>query len=455
MDRDTIVALSTPAGEAGIAVVRVSGPAAVSIVDAMAPGTREAESHRLVLRELCDSTGVPLDEALVAVMRAPASYTGEDLVEISCHGGMQVVADIIEDIMARGARLAGPGEFTKRAYLTGKMDLAQAEAVADLIAAETSLQRRVALEQVEGGLSRRVRECEEMLLEELALVEVSIDFSEEEVPLRTAEETRRTAGAVRGRLARLLESEIAGRRLRRGIRATIVGPRNVGKSSLYNALIGEERAIVSPVPGTTRDLLSERIHVGGFTCRLEDTAGLAETGCEIETRGIELGREAAQRADIVLFVLDGSVEIDNDTRSRVERMDKAKLLVIANKSDLGLARGAEEIKAILDVNEIVVASALAGEGLEEIRGWIHAHAVAREAGRLERERVAVNSRQADALREAAAAMERLEALAKEAAPAELMSIEIRAAADALGRVTGRTVAEDLLDTIFSRFCIGK
>jgi tRNA modification GTPase len=455
MDRDTIVALSTPVGEAGIAVIRISGPSAIAIVDDMAAGIRSAPAHQLVLRTLRDMRGEPLDEALIAVMRAPATYTGEDLVEISCHGGMQVVNDLLTDIMARGARLAGHGEFTKRAFQSGRIDLAQAEAVADLIAAETSLQRRVALEQLEGELSRRVRECEEMLLEELALVEVSIDFSEEDLPVRTPEDTLGTAAGVRERIARLLESEMAGRRLRSGIRATIVGPRNVGKSSIYNALLGEERAIVSAVPGTTRDLLRERIHIGGFTCWLEDTAGLAETGCEIEARGIMIGREAAGRADLVLFVLDGSAEIDNDAKMRLSGISKAKLLLILNKKDLGLSRAIDETKDILGVNEVVAASARTGEGLDELRRWIYERSVARDAGKIAAERVAVNARQADALREADEAMARLADLINENAPAELMSVELRLAADALGRITGRSVAEDLLDTIFSRFCIGK
>ena len=312
MDRDTIVALATPAGESAIAVVRVSGPAAVDIVESLAPGTRAAASHALALRVLRDSDGEALDEALVAVMRAPASYTGEDLVEISCHGGMQIVADLLEEVISRGARMADRGEFTRRAFLAGKMDLAEAESVVDLISAETKLQRRVAAEQLGGAVSRLVGECEAMLLDELAMVEGSIDFSEEEVPARPPEESARRVRGARAILARLLESEPAGAKLRGGIRVTIVGPRNAGKSSLYNALLGEERAIVSAVPGTTRDKLCERIHIGGFTCYLEDTAGIAESRCEIETRGIAIGREAAERADLVLFTLDGSEELDGD-----------------------------------------------------------------------------------------------------------------------------------------------
>lgn len=449
------MALGTPPGESAIAVVRISGSEALEIAERLAPGSRGAPSHTLVLRPLVGGGGETIDEGLVAVMRSPSSYTGEDLVEIYCHGGMQIVAELIEEIERLGARPALPGEFTKRAYLSGKMDLAQAEAVADLIAAETRLQRAVALEQLEGRLSRVVRECEDILLGELAIVEASIDFPEDELPPFDAGRARAAAGAVRERIGRLLESEIGGRRLRRGIRVTILGPRNVGKSSLYNALLGEERAIVSPVPGTTRDILRERIHIGGFTCHLEDTAGMAETGCEIEAKGILLGRAAAGRADLVLFVVDGSVPLDDNARDEASRLDRSKALLVVNKIDLGARAGAENLKKELDFNEAVAASAAAGTGLDEIRAWIYERGVRGPAAGIERERVAVNMRQASALREADEAVARAVALLGEGAPLELLGIELRAAGDALGTITGRSISAEVLDRIFSKFCIGK
>jgi len=455
MECDTIVALSTPPGESGIAVVRISGPASVDILDALARDAGRGASHKLSLVTLRDADGEPIDEALVAILRSPASYTGEDMVEISCHGSMQVVADLLAEIMRAGGRLASPGEFTKRAFLNGKIDLAQAEAVADLISAETKLQRRIAFEQLGGALSRKVRELEEMLLGELALIEVSIDFSEEEVPVYSPANTRAAARKIRGVIGRLLESEAAGGRLRRGIRVTIVGHRNVGKSSLYNALLGEERAIVSPLPGTTRDLLRERIHVGGFTCYLEDTAGIAETGCEIEARGIEIARAAALGADLVLLVIDGSEEIPGEIANEISRIGARRLLCVLNKRDLGLRHSPDEARALLGTEDVVAVSALKGEGLEELRERLYDATVRREAGALGIERVAVNARAAAALREADEAIARLEELIDEGAPAELLSIEARSAADALGKITGRSVSEDLLETIFNRFCIGK
>jgi len=455
MENDTIAALSTPPGESGIAVVRVSGSEAARILEAMAPEARLLPPRALSLVTLRDGAGEPIDEAFVAVMRAPASYTGEDMAEISCHGSMQAVSEILDEIVRLGARVAAPGEFTKRAFLNGKLDLAQAEAVGDLIAAETRLQRRIALEQLGGALSRKVRALEEALLDELANIEVSIDFSEEDLPVRSPRETRETAGRARVSIAALLESEIAGERLRRGIRVTILGPRNVGKSSLYNALVGEERAIVSPVAGTTRDILHERLHIGGFTCRLEDTAGIAETRCEIEAKGIEIARAAALEADLVLFVVDGSAEISREAADEISRIDAEKTLCVLNKSDLGVRISPEEARERLGARDAIAVSALAHKGLEDLRAWIFEKAIGRSARDLDRERIAVNARQAAALREADEALSRLEAAVDEAAPAEILSVETRCALDALGEVTGRRMSAGLLDTIFAKFCIGK
>jgi tRNA modification GTPase len=455
MDDDTIVALSTPPGDSGLAVVRISGPRAVDILETLAPGAGRRASHSIAPAIIRDAAGEPIDEAMTAVMRAPASYTGEDVVEISCHGSMRVVGDLLEEILRLGGRLASPGEFTKRAFLNGKMDLAQAEAVADLISSETKLQRRIAFEQLDGALSRRVRELEESLLEQLALIETSIDFSEEDVSVYSPAGTKDAAKEMRGDIARLLESESAGGKLRRGIRITIVGARNVGKSSLYNVLLGEERAIVSPIPGTTRDILRERIHIGGFTCHLEDTAGIAETLCAIETRGIEIGRAAALDADLVLFVLDGNEGITQDIAREIRRIDASRLLCVLNKRDLGLAKTPAEARIILGVEDVIAVSALTGEGLDVLRERIYDKSVRREAGELARERIAVNARQAAALREADQALERLTSLIDDGAQAEVLSVEVRGAMNALGKITGRSIAEGLLETIFNRFCIGK
>lgn len=452
---DTVVALSTPPGESGIAVIRVTGSGSIDILEGMVPGSSKWPSHRGHNRALTGVDGEVIDEVLVMVMRAPNSYTGEDVVEISCHGNMQVVADITEDIVARGAKTAGPGEFTKRAYINGKIDLIQAEAVADLISSETKLQRRVALEHLEGGMSKKLRGIEEQLLEQLALVEVSIDFSEEDIITYDPLVLMNVAVDLKGRIHRLIDSEVAGRKLRKGLRVTILGPRNAGKSCLYNALLGEERAIVSPVPGTTRDILRERIHIGGFTYYLEDTAGIADAGCDIEAKGISIGRKAAEAADLVLFVVDGSEVLGEGVVEELSRIDRGKVLCILNKKDLGHAIQPDKAAGLLGVERVAVVSAKNKEGLEDLRQWIYSSTVNGRAGEISRERIAVNARQGVALREAEEALGRLGRALEEGAPAEILSVEIREAADACGKVTGRSISEELIDTIFSRFCIGK
>ena len=454
MEGETIVALSTPPGESGIAVIRISGARAQETLDGLA-GRKTRETHRIYHEKLIDEEGRIIDEALVVLMKAPNSYTGEDVIEISCHGGLQVVSEILEAVMRLGVMPAAPGEFTRRAFMSGKLDLAQAEAVADLIASETKLQRQVAIEHLEGGLSKSVREIEERILEHLALVELSIDFTEEELPTYDTNEMTASAAGLVEKLETLLKTDVAGIKLRRGIRITILGARNVGKSSLYNALIGEERAIVSPIPGTTRDLLRERIHIEGFTYYLEDTAGIAETGCEIEARGISIGRRAARGADIVLFVIDGSLAPDESVLEELERIGGAEKLCVLNKKDLGLSLDEEAAARRFGVDRVVAVSALEGTGLDGLKRWIHETSVTGSAADIGRERIAVNARQADALREASEGLERFIASAREGAPAELLSADLRSAAESCGLVTGRSVTDDLLDTIFSRFCIGK
>ncbi|MCK4537443.1 MAG: tRNA uridine-5-carboxymethylaminomethyl(34) synthesis GTPase MnmE [Candidatus Krumholzibacteria bacterium] len=455
MDGETVVALATPPGESGIAVVRISGPRAVDIIEGMSPGASGWKSHETHLSRLESINGEILDEALAICMLAPNSYTGEDVVEISCHGSMHLTGAIIEDIILRGAEPAGQGEFTKRAYLNGRMDLIQAEAVADLISSETKLQSRVALAHLKGSLSRKVGEIEIGLLGQLALVEVSIDFSEEDIETWSAEKLTGISVETRGKIAGLLESEMVGRKLRQGIRITILGPRNAGKSSLYNALIGEERAIVSEIPGTTRDVLRERIHIGGLTYYLEDTAGIAETGCEIEARGISMGMEAARGADIVLFVLDGSHKARDEEEDELRNISVVDHIVVLNKSDLGLTESTSEVAERFGEADVIAVSATGGEGLTDLRNAIFGRTVGGDISRLGSERIALNARQSTALKDVSASLERMEKeIARKAGP-EIVSMELREAIDACGKVTGRAVSQDLLETIFSRFCIGK
>ncbi|MBN2070793.1 MAG: tRNA uridine-5-carboxymethylaminomethyl(34) synthesis GTPase MnmE [Candidatus Krumholzibacteriota bacterium] len=452
MDGTTVVALSTPPGVSGIAVIRISGPDALGILDSMADPAGRRESHRVYKRIIKNSTGEQIDEVLVTAMFAPNSYTGEDVIEISCHGSIYVYSSIIEEAVRLGAEIAGPGEFTKRAYLKGKLDLAQAEAVVDLISAETKLQGRVALEQLEGSLSRKIGDIEAILLRQLALIELSIDFSEEDIETYDSEILRENIDGAIGEIEGMIESEIAGKKLRQGIRVTVLGPRNAGKSSIYNALLGEERAIVSAIPGTTRDLLRERIHIGGFTYFLEDTAGIAETGCEIEARGISIGRKAAEGSDLILFVVDGSAGLDEETKREIARIEKKNHIIVFNKRDLGVVIASEDRG--LSGPEIEV-SAKTGENISRLRDMIHTGTIRKDIAERVRENGAVSSRHAAALKECSRGLKRMLEELEGKGRAEIMSLEIREAAEALGKITGRSIAGELLETIFSRFCIGK
>ncbi|MBN1885440.1 MAG: tRNA uridine-5-carboxymethylaminomethyl(34) synthesis GTPase MnmE [Candidatus Krumholzibacteriota bacterium] len=456
MHTNTIVSLSTPPGESAIAVVRLSGGEAARILDAMSPGAAAWPPRRLRRTTLAGADGAAIDEVAAVVMQAPDSFTGEDMVEIFCHGSVFVAGEIVAEAMRLGAAAAAPGEFTRRAFSNGKIDLVQAEAVADLIAAETRLARDVALGMLRGGLSRRLEAIEDRLRTQLALVEASIDFvEEEEVGPVDREALGDAAAAARGELGELAASARAGGRLRGGIRVTITGPRNAGKSSIYNALLGEERAIVSALPGTTRDLLRERIHIGGFAYHLEDTAGLADTACEIEERGMAIGREAAARADIVLFVVDGHEGWTAAAAGERERLGEAPVVRVFNKADLGLRDDVRALAGEAGEGATIVVSAKTGEGLDCLRALLHDLAAGGRAGWLARERIAVNARQGEALSAAAAALGRLGEAVCDKRPAEILSIELREAIESIGRVTGREVAGRILDEIFSRFCIGK
>lgn len=460
MHGDTIVALGTPPGSSGIAVIRISGPDAIGILEGLAAGAAEWEPRTLHNCTLISGkpdkiNGTPLDDVVASVFHAPHSYTGEDSAEISCHGSMGIVTTIIEEIICEGARLAEPGEFTRRAFLNGKLDLTQAEAVADLIASETKLQAAVALKQLKGRLSGIVGAMEKTLRGHLALVEVSIDFSEEDIETYDPDALSGLSGELISAIDSLLESEAMGRMLRSGIKITITGPRNAGKSSLYNALLGEERAIVSHLPGTTRDVLRERIHIGGLTYYLEDTAGLAVTGCEIESEGMRKGREAAGAADLVLFVIDAGEGWNDDTLEELEAHEEGNRLVVVNKADLVPGGGEAASMSPAGSERTVVLSALTHSGLGLLREKIFEFTTGRDISGLQGEEMALNIRQGNALRRMRGALERLAEELGNDSPAEILSLELREALDACGEVTGRSASGDILDEIFANYCIGK
>ncbi|HEX8961053.1 MAG TPA: tRNA uridine-5-carboxymethylaminomethyl(34) synthesis GTPase MnmE [Geobacteraceae bacterium] len=453
--QDTIAAISTPLGEGGIGIIRVSGPEAERIAATIFRRNENGglESHRFYYGEVVDpAMAAVVDEVLVVIMRAPRSYTREDLLEIQCHGGYLVVQRLLDLVLRQGARLAEPGEFTKRAFLNGRIDLIQAEAIIDVIRSKTDAALALAQHQREGLLSRRIGLVRERLLHALALVEAHIDFPEDEVGALAFAEIGRLAGEGRGEIDVLLAGFGEGKVLREGVSVVIAGKPNVGKSSLLNTLLREKRAIVTSVPGTTRDIIEEVVNIGGLPVRMLDTAGVRETTDLVEQEGVRLTLERIPQADLVLFMLDASRPFDGEDRMILAALGASRVIVVQNKSDLPPAI---ELPAAVGAYETVSISTLTGEGVDLLRDairdtFLHGRAVDG------REFVALSqARHRDALVKAQEGVDRfLESLAA-GAELEILAWELREALDAVGQVTGETTPDEVLDMIFSRFCIGK
>lgn len=456
MFEDTIAAIATPLGEGGLAVVRISGLNALAIADqcfvplgkaSLKPST--APSHTLHYGRITRH-GQNVDEVLLAVMRSPRTLTREDVVEITCHGGLLPAKLVLDTALEQGARLAEPGEFTKRAFLNGRIDLAQAEAVADLIHARTELALAAANEQLAGRLSQRINGLRDDLLHTLAHVEAHIDFPDEDI----APDTR---SQLVGRLERgthlmdeLLSTANEGQILRRGIRAAIVGRPNAGKSSLLNQLLGHDRAIVSAIPGTTRDTIEETANIRGLPVVFVDTAGLREGRDEIEVEGIRRSREALSKAELILHVLDASEPLSSADENYLTEFSGKRRVLVRNKIDLP-ARLALPDGLKAPVTEVCCVT---GQGIEGLKDAIKELVWAGEI-RAEMLQVMINSRHQEALNRARAATQRaLEALRAEAT-LELVAMDLRIAVNAVGEIVGKTSTEDLLDAIFSQFCLGK
>ena len=452
MTTGTIAAVASPFGEGAVALLRLSGAGALAVasrVCAGQPDLADFPPRRQRLVRLLDRDGRPLDEALLCVHRAPASYTGEDVVEISCHGGILVTRRVLETLLAAGARAAEPGEFTQRAFLNGRMDLTQAEAVMDLIRAQTDLALRAAGEQLEGRLGQRVNVLREDLLSLVAHVEAFIDFPDEDIDPDTGNILiARTDGLIAA-LDALLATAGQGRILREGVRTVIYGEPNVGKSSLLNLLLGHERAIVSETPGTTRDTIEESLNVRGLPLRLTDTAGLRESADPLENAGMAHTRRTLARADLALHVVDGSQppsEFPDPVRP--EATSAPVELLVLNKSDLGVHScwGSHR--------DAVRVSCRNGEGLEKLADAIYERVT---GGQLSwgDATVAINARHQACLQRAREALlAGREALRGGTSP-EFAALDLRAALDAVGAVVGQVDTEDILGKIFSTFCIGK
>jgi tRNA modification GTPase len=461
MNSDTIAALSTPPGESGLAVVRMSGPRALDVLSRVlrTPSGRaledEWEHRRLYHGGFFGREGERIDEVMAAVMRAPESYTGEDVVEITCHGGTAVVARILETLYAAGARPAQAGEFTRRAFLNGKLDLIQAEAVADLIHARTEIQRVAAERQLSGGLSRRIDALADEMLSFLGLVEANIDFIEEEIDLVDAPAARGLIARQLEEVQALLSSAAVSRPLRDGYRVVLAGPVNAGKSSVFNRLLGESRAIVTEIPGTTRDVLRETVVIDGVPFVLHDTAGLRASNADrVEAIGVGRATDAVQSADVVLFVLDSSSDapLEAETVRALRNLDGTRSIVVENKIDLPPGNGAGAASATATRVRV---SAKTGAGFEALRRAIVRLSGSGEIARVVRERAVLNARLVALMEEARSHLVELDGMVQRAEALELVAERARSVLSRYEEATGRRYHEGLLDVIFSRFCIGK
>jgi tRNA modification GTPase len=454
---DTIAAVATPPGEGGVAIVRVSGPDAERIageIFARAAGKNGAlRSHTLHHGTIRDAeTGAIVDEALAALMRKPRSYTGEDVVEFHCHGGALVTRRVLEVALARGARQAEPGEFTKRAFLNGRLDLAQAEAVLDLTQARTEAGMKLALEQMHGGLSQWVATLREELLDILAQVEAAIDFSEEDIDHLPKTALNGKIERLRERIASIVATYEWGRLFREGARVCIAGRPNVGKSSLLNALLGAERVIVTPLPGTTRDVIEESVNLGGLPAAVWDTAGIRETDNPIERAGIEFTRRHLQAADAALVVLDGSEAHTTEDEALMKAVGEKKGLLVVNKSDLPQRLDRSWVAEAAREKAIISISAKKGTGLEELKEALRDILLSASA---EPEIVLTNVRHKAALEKSRDGLCAAAAGVESGIAPELVAIELLEAKRGLEEVIGLVDNEAILEHIFTKFCIGK
>lgn len=465
VSEDTIVAISTPPGRGGLGVVRLSGDLAMEIVSSLIRFSKlPLETQQATLGLFCDpASDRTLDQVLVTCFRRPHSYTGEDVVEISCHGAPVILNYLMERCLGRGARAAEPGEFTMRAFLNARIDLTQAEAIRDLIEARTLFQARVAAQQMEGAVSRRLKPHKDVLLDLIARLEAGIDFAEDDVPVMDWQEISSRLEAIHADLEKLVVGYEYGRIVREGLSLAIIGRPNVGKSSLFNCLLNEERAIVTAIPGTTRDLVAESAQIGGIPLRFVDTAGIRHTKDEVEKIGVEKTFQAIAESDLRLLVVDASeawTPEDTELLHRVRPL--GALLVACNKADLPLRISPEEFERFLSGGgveqpspvEVVWTSALTGQGLPDLKGKILDVAAPARDLAPEGEFI-TNLRHQQLIKDSLRALARADQAAERQTPHEMLLLDLYDALRPLDTITGATYADDVLGIIFSTFCVGK
>jgi len=457
---DTITAISTPLGEGGIGIVRLSGKDAIKIAEKIFKGEKpvsQIPSHRVTYGEIIDpQTSEIVDEVLLTVFEAPNSYTTENLVEISCHGGQLVVSKVLEQVLKGGARLAEPGEFTLRAFMNGRIDLSQAEAVAEVIRAKTDLGLRLGIKHLKGDLSEKINSYRDRLIDLLARLEVEIDFSEEEIEPLERDKVIEELQSIQKEIEDLLSTYDEGKILREGLNVVIIGKPNVGKSSLLNALLKEDRAIVTPIPGTTRDVISELANFKGVPVRLVDTAGYRISRDVIELEGIKRTKIEMGDADFILLVMDTSLEINQEDLNLKQEMitTKSKYLVVFNKVDIASADLVQKNREKLKKKSIAKVSALKGEGLDSLKDMIVSSSMVLQKDQTQG--VLLSSiRHKDALVRAKKSLSLAMDSVKNKMSPEFVALDVKGALDAIGEVVGKTVTDDILNKIFSDFCIGK
>ncbi|MEW6107944.1 MAG: tRNA uridine-5-carboxymethylaminomethyl(34) synthesis GTPase MnmE [Nitrospirota bacterium] len=455
---DTIAAISTPVGRGGIGIVRISGTGSLRIADNIFRHKKklrpsEAGSYSMLYGNIVDPDGYDeIDEVLVSVMRAPHSYTREDVVEINCHGGMVSTRKILEIILGHGARLAEPGEFTKRAFLNGRINLEQAEAVLDLISAKTEESMKIALDQLKGGLSEKLDEVKNILMEICALSEAYIDFPEDDIEIRADNNIESRLTELKCEIEQLSATFREARFFREGLSVAIVGRPNVGKSSLLNALLKKDRAIVTEIPGTTRDLIEEFININGLPVRLMDTAGIRDSDETVEKEGIRRSLYAMDNADFIIAMFDGSEALQQDDLELMEKIKNKNAVIAVNKSDLPAKISIENIRA--SSKQYLNISAVTGDGLKDLKSIIFNSNL--KNWEEEREGIIVtNLRHKIALDRASSSLGKALRLLSDNQPLEIFLIQLRDSLDSIGEITGTVTSEDILNKIFSDFCIGK
>ncbi|MGD0914911.1 MAG: tRNA uridine-5-carboxymethylaminomethyl(34) synthesis GTPase MnmE [Thermodesulfobacteriota bacterium] len=456
---DTIAAISTPFGESGIGIVRMSGSAADAIArELFRPKRRESNltSHHFHYGEIVDpQDSHPIDEVLLVLMKAPKTYTREDIVEIHCHGGYFILQKVLELVLRQGARMAHPGEFTKRAFLNGRIDLTQAEAVIDLIKAKTMASLETANQQIRGWLYREMTQLKTRLIGHLALIEAHIDFPEEEIETISLGQVKRDIDGMIQKLEEWIVSYEEGKVFREGISCAIIGKTNVGKSSLLNVLLKEERAIVTPIPGTTRDAIEEVLNVNGIPVRLIDTAGLRKATDSIEQEGVKRAKERATESDLILLVLDGSRALDKDDTEIFEEIRGKKKTVVINKSDLPQEIHMEGVRRQFQEDPMVSISCLENAGIDHLKETIYKHIIHRNVRSSPEHLIVTNIRHKIALAQARENLWNAVKGLEEGVSLEFIAFEIRSALEALGEMVGETATEELLKHVFEQFCIGK